>query len=321
MRKSDHGIAEVSAFLAERYAAVSDVAPIGSGEWSQAFSFRCADGDRVARFGLHRDDYEKDRHAMRFAGPDLPVPMILEVGEAFGGAFAVSERAFGHGFDGGSEARYREVLPAVFAVHVALARADISGSTGYGMWNPAGRAPYASWRDMLLDSERGFESERIRGWRERLERVPEAVRNFDESRRALARLVDEACEQRHLIHADLMGDNLLLDGDRVVAVLDWGNSMYGDFLYDLARMTFFAPWFDDLDRFELRGLARDAYRTRGLDVPHFNERLRCCEVHLGIDAQVYNAFTGRYDELERSGRRTLELAQNDVGSGPLCAED
>ena len=40
-------------------------------------------------------------------------------------------------------------------------------------------------------------------------------------------------------------------------------------------------------------------------------RLRCYELHIGLDAQAYNAFTQRWDELERSGERTLQVAQGD----------
>jgi hypothetical protein len=30
-------------------------------------------------------------------------------------------------------------------------------------------------------------------------------------------------------------------------------------------------------------------------------------VHIGLDAQAYNAFTGRWDELETNAHRTLDL--------------
>ncbi len=105
-----------------------------------------------------------------------------------------------------------------------------------------------------------------------------------------------------MIHADLMGDNLLVDGERVGAVLDWANAMYGDFVYDLSRLTFFAPWFP-----ELEAVLHDRVREHYAGEPDFEARLRCYQVHLGLDAQAYNAFTERWHELERSGLRTLEL--------------
>ena len=39
-------------------------------------------------------------------------------------------------------------------------------------------------------------------------------------------------------HDDLINRNLLVDGDRISAFLDWGSSIYGDFLYDIAKLVF-----------------------------------------------------------------------------------
>ena len=44
---------------------------------------------------------------MAFAGPDLPVPKVLEVGDALGGAYAISERHFGLFLEKLDEPRWR----------------------------------------------------------------------------------------------------------------------------------------------------------------------------------------------------------------------
>src|SRR5438874_13448799 len=83
-------------FLAERYGLrVGSVAELSGGDWSSAFSFRLDGRDLVVRFGQWREDFEKDEAAMAFAGPDLPVPRVLEIGDAFEGACAISEPHFG----------------------------------------------------------------------------------------------------------------------------------------------------------------------------------------------------------------------------------
>ena len=97
-------------------------------------------------------------------------------------------------------------------------------------------------------------------------------------------------------------------GGRVTAVVDWGNAMYGDFLYDLARLDFWAPGYPAMEAVDVLAEAEGHFRSAGVVVPDFAERVRCCEVHIGLDAQTYNAFTQRWDELERSGVRTLEAA-------------
>ena len=220
---------------------------------------------------------------------------------------STSTRAHGRGFDELDAAGYRRALPAVFRALDALRRVDTSATRGYGMWRPDGTAPYASWREMLLDVGSPDQPERIRGWRSRLGRHPAAVERFEKGLEILQGMVEVCPEDRYLIHADLMGDNLLVQDDRVAAVLDWGNAMYGDFLYDLARLTFWTPWFPELQRIDVAGMARQHYASIGFSIPDFEARLRCCQVHLGLDAQAYNAFTERWEELERSGRRTLEL--------------
>ena len=72
-----------------------DVSELGGGDWSRAFAFRLGGRDLVARFGAYGEDFAKDRQAMAFAGPDLPVPEVLETGSALGGAYAISQRCFG----------------------------------------------------------------------------------------------------------------------------------------------------------------------------------------------------------------------------------
>ena len=37
-------------------------------------------------------------------------------------------------------------------------------------------------------------------------------------------------------------------------------------------------------------------------------RLRCYQIHIGLDSQAYNAFTGRWQELASNARQTTALA-------------
>src|SRR5262245_13796237 len=101
-------------FLAERYGpGATSVAELGGGDWSRAFSFRLHDRDLVIRFGRHLEDFVKDQKAMAFSRPELPVPKVLEVGEALGGFYAVSERHFGAFLEALDGQGWRKVLPAL----------------------------------------------------------------------------------------------------------------------------------------------------------------------------------------------------------------
>ena len=107
-------LADAAGFLAGRYAGQAcDVAELGGGDWSRAFSFRFAGRDLVARFGRYGEDFARDQQAMTFAGPDLPVPEVLETGRALGGAYAISQRCYGVFLESLDEAGWRRLLPAL----------------------------------------------------------------------------------------------------------------------------------------------------------------------------------------------------------------
>src|SRR5260370_42603538 len=82
-------------FLAGKYGAVDELRTLGGGFWSSAYSFSHAGRELVLRFGANKDWFEADRAALAFASPDLPVPEVAEVGEAFDGAYAISVRCYG----------------------------------------------------------------------------------------------------------------------------------------------------------------------------------------------------------------------------------
>jgi hygromycin-B 4-O-kinase len=309
-------VARVEAFLATRFGSdTSDVAPLGMGVWSKAFAFRRAGRDYVIRFGAHQEDFRKDRLAARYAGPALPIPRVVEIGEAFGGTYAISERVFGTYIDDVDEAQMRALLPSLFAALDAARLADLSGTTGYGGWDADGTAPYPSWRSALVDVANDRPTDRIHGWRERLAASPVGVGPFEEAYRHLLALADQVPEERHLIHSDLLHYNVLVEADRITGVLDWGCAMYGDFLYDLAWLCFWQPrqgandvWYPAWPRIDFRAEAARHYAAFGLDVPHFAERLRCCQIHIGLAGQAYQAYAGDWADLQDTAQHTLDVA-------------
>lgn len=129
---------EAEAFLVGRFGAgVMDVRPIGGGAWSKAYAFRCDGAPFVARFGGYPDDFERDRLAGSYASADLPIPTVTEIGLAFGGYYAISERMFGGFIDHLDGERMRATLPSLLAALDAVRgqRARLAaahGGVGHG---------------------------------------------------------------------------------------------------------------------------------------------------------------------------------------------
>src|SRR5262249_43999400 len=150
--------------------------------------------------------------------------------------------------------------------------------------------------------------ERVSGWRAALKETPEIEQVFVSGESTLRSLLWACPEVRHLLHRDLLNRNVLVAGDssRLEAVYDWGCSMAGDFLYEVAWLTFWAPWYPALEALNFRQVIQKHYQSIGLVVEHFDERLSCYELQIGLEHIAYAAFTGRDDHEQAIAHRTLQ---------------
>jgi hygromycin-B 4-O-kinase len=291
---------QVRSFLSARYSP-ERVARAGAGVWSTAFRFEHGGRPLVVRFGRHLEDFRKDRRAAELYGRCVPVPRVLDIGEAFKRyVYSISEWADGEAIDGLSEPRLRAALPSLLDAVDALRFAPPPTEAGFGWWPSRGRARHDTWRDALLGIVEDEEDSRLVGWRASLRASAEPSRIFDEAAARLEGLA-AACPDgvRHVIHGDLTAGNVFFVEDAVSAVLDWGNSLVGDWLYEVAWLVFWSPWHPGLDVDFVLSETRRRCAEAGVGLENFDERLRCCQLHIGLDSMAYLAF--RRDEANLRG--------------------
>lgn len=300
-----------SRFLGDRFGEPAEsVRFLGQGEWSVCFSFRQDGSENVIRFGNHLEDFEKDRRAGSYAHRLFPVPTVSEIGQAFGGHYAISQRVFGAPMNELSPDGWRVILPELFAALDQASRVDVSSTTGFGMWDAHGNAPYKSWREFVLAAGDDVSDRRTHGWRKSLDDSPTGNGPFLEALQALEQQV-AGCEDvgRSLVHADLLQNNVLVDHGTITGILDWGCSLYGDFIYDHAWLAFWAPWFSAAREIDFAAETTAHFEARGYRADDIERRMRCCQIHIGLDAQAYNAFTGRWSDLAHVAARTVTPAR------------
>jgi hygromycin-B 4-O-kinase len=278
------------------------------GAWSAAFAFEADGAHYVIRFSHHRDDFERDAFAARFAAPCVPVPTVTHLGEHDGIAYAVSERATGAFIDTLSGEEFRQVLPSLLETLNALRIADLAGTHGFGGWDSDGNGTHASWREFLLDALVDRPGERGGGWRPRLEQSATGAAAFDRDILVLERLLAAMPETRHVLHSDLINYNCFVHDRRISGIIDWGCALYGDFVYEVAWFTFWWPWYPQWSGIDLAQEALAFYRDAGADVEGFSERLTCYELQIGLAHQAYNAFVGNWTELDNVTRHTTAVA-------------
>jgi aminoglycoside phosphotransferase (APT) family kinase protein len=192
----------------------------------------------------------------------------------------------------------------------AMRAVDLSGTTGFGSPLPTFDGEHETWRSFLLsvaEDQPTLDENPVRGWRAPLETRPDAAQVFDAGYTALCAWVDRCPEVRHLVHGDLLYGNVLVDRDRVTAIFDWQCAVYGDFLYDVAWLTFWAPWYPALDAADVRTAIRRHDDAIGLEVPDFDMRLRSYELHIGLAHLGYHAWRADWDELDAVTRRTRQV--------------
>jgi aminoglycoside phosphotransferase (APT) family kinase protein len=269
--------------------------------------------DLVVRFGRHLEDFTKDQKAATaFARPELPVPTVLEVGEATPGVFyAISERHFGVFLETLDERGWCNLLPALLRALDALREAPPPGGSGADWASSEGASAPLSWRQWLVTSLEDHPGERVSGWRAKLEEAPDINDVFVRAERALRSLLWACPEVRHVLHRDLLNRNVLVaqDASRLEAVFDWGCSVAGDFVYEVAWLTFWAPWYPALHAMDFRRVVQEHYGAIGLGVENFDQRLTCYEMHIGLEHIAYAAFTKRHDHQHAIARRTLQILE------------
>jgi len=280
----------------------SNVALIGEGAWSRCFGFTQGDDELVIRFGNYVDDFRKDQLAHAYATPDLPVPEVFEIGNAFGGYYAISTRARGGPLENLSSSEWCAIVPSVVSVLETMRLADLPPNSGVGGWGVDGKALHVSWSASLLNVEEDDPNQRTHGWRERLAASPQGEGDFMWGFDFLKRVVDDSVPLS-LLHCDLINRNVLVNDDRISGVLDWGCSRYGDHLYDLAWFEFWAPWHTNLDVVYLRSEVERRWRELGYSPEDKESRLMACYLHIGLDHLAYNAYLGDWAALDATAER------------------
>lgn len=286
-------------FVADHYGGrATGVSALAAGEWSSAYVIVLDGREAVIRFGHHVEDFRKDQAMAAHASQALPIPAVIEIGAAADGCFAVSERLHGQPLDSLDGDGMRAALPGLLAALDAIRTINLSGSRGYGIWTPGRTGPAETWPQALLAINQ--ETARVPGWRAALEASDAGARLFDQAYAALRELAAGLPEERHIIHGDLTNRNVLVRGGQVTGVIDWGNALYGDWLYDAAWLIYWWPWFPQWEDIDIKAELENHWERHGGLPPGLHHRLSAYLVHIGLDAIAYNAFSGRWDALARN---------------------
>lgn len=302
---------EIAAFLRRNFGGdVSSVSFIGAGMFSEAFAFRTAAGEFIIRLSGDDEDFRKDRYAAgHFAAPSVPIPEVVRLGRFDGDHhFAITRRCPGQTLDRLDEGTVRRIAPHLFRTLTAIHDVDVSGATGWGLLDTRGVGQFDSWPAYL----RSFYNQKLAFEWEDLFRTTMLERGVVEAfSRAMAGLLPYCAREKYLVHGDFGFDNVVSDGRTITGVLDWAEARYGDFMYDVAYLDFWSKKvrFGDLFAAYCAG--------QGRPIPHFEERIVCYMLHIGLGSLVIAAAI----EGERAYVRVRERTRSVLKPGRSSPTD
>jgi aminoglycoside phosphotransferase (APT) family kinase protein len=276
--KPEIEISTVAGWLQQHHgSAVANLQPLSGGFWSAAFAYERAGEEYVVRFNQSPGGFAIDQAAHVFSETGLPVPEVFEIGEALDLSYAISRRHHG---------RFLETVAPEAAPRLAHALAEMFTqlrsvpSNDKVKWYD--QTSEGSWHDYLLRSIDSEADGPQTDLKQALKSRPHLQDIYQVACRRIHELLPLCPERRDLVHGDLLHQNVLISeqADKVQAVFSWKCSAFGDFAYDIAWCTHWAPWHPGIAALDVLDLARTASDLNRPAGDHLAERHHCYELQI-----------------------------------------
>lgn len=293
--------------LQEHFSApVEQLFEITSGQIARTFSFTSGGQEYIVRF--NRDNmganFPKEAFiARRIASPRIPIPGIVYVGRFQELHYSITVKVPGRPFDQLSAAEYMQLLPEVMRTLDAIHHIDVSNwPAGYGVFDDRGVGLSASWRSYLTSVHEEEEDWDFYGkWHTLFDTTFLERDVYDAIYSEMLRLLDSCPEERYLVHGNYGFSNVIAHEGRITGVLDWMDTKYGDFVFDIAWLNFWAPEFNHSELFQRY------YARQGISIPAYGERMSCYQCYIGMDALRFFAKSNQPEAYRWSRKRILDL--------------
>lgn len=269
-------------FLKSNFASdIQSLTNIKEGETAQAFSFSSKKSDFIVRIHSRKHGFEKDEYAhIHFSSKNLPIPKTFKIGKLNDKFFySITQKSKGKIIDHFKKEEVQKFMPELINTLHSIHNVNI-GKTKFGDWEIDGRANEESWNDSLLKLVERYDNYKN-------EDTDNVLLEEDVVKQILIRykkLIPYCPNISHLVHGDYGFNNLLSDGKKITGVIDWDLSKYGDFLWDVAWLSF---WETKID---YAGIFLKYYKEKKIPVPNFDKRILCCKLNFRADFFKWNVL-------------------------------
>ncbi|MCP5101376.1 MAG: hypothetical protein GY943_38000, partial [Chloroflexi bacterium] len=198
--KSSPSIEQISTWLTGLHnAEIRDLISLSGGFWSSAYAYRVGTQDLVLRLSDMAEGFAIDAEAMRFKGPNLPVPNVIDTGKVLGFNYAISERHYGRFIETTSANEGNAVGSALETLLAALRAVATSENDGV-TWYAQEGSTNVSWHGWLTNGLVDNPAAHVSGWRTKLAENPVIDNVFERCVSRIHELLPACPERRDLVH-------------------------------------------------------------------------------------------------------------------------
>jgi hygromycin-B 4-O-kinase len=300
--KTSVELGTLDTFFQEQAIPASNLEAIEDGEVSQAYLFETKGKQKVLRVNAHTiEGFEKDRLAHdNFAGSEVPIPVIEDLGQLPGGTFyAISKKVPGTTIDKLSDNEFRATLPSLIRTMDAIHQTKAIGS-GFGWIKLDGNGKRSSWLE-ALDTMQVAEDDNL------LSSVGFFESDIYNHARSKIKEYYKFCPKdiSNLIHTDYGFNNTLAENGQVTGVIDWYGAAYGDPLYDVAWLDFWAPIFNW--SIDIVSEIKQYYADQNRLPEHFEERIVCYKMIIAANSMSFFAKSDQKDKYDYARNELLKI--------------
>lgn len=273
-------------FLSQQmHTEITALRKLSSGMFSQAYSFIADKKEYVLRLNKHEKDFKKDVYAYQNFGSKLLIPKILKYGKYDDELYyAIMLKCKGITHD--KIKNPENILPEIVQTIETMRAIDVTNHQGFGLLNENGQGRYDSWREAITSF-----------YNHKFPKI-ETKRFIDDVILGkIFNLLEFIPKTKYLVHGDFGFDNLVIDDGKITGVLDWAESKYGDFLYDVAWLDF---WSSDI---KYAQAFKNYYIVNKIEILNFDKRIECYSLHIGLSGLILAAYLDKKQDYEKIKRR------------------
>ena len=260
---------------------------VNSGNIKAVYYFKHINKEYVIKFSNTINEFKVEKYLYElFEIQGIQTNEIINIGSFKNLYYIISEKIRGITLNELNEEQVYNVLPHLVDKISNIHFADISESSGYGWINENGNGTYESLTEYVIDF---FDKEQKGFWKDWYELFEDSSLNYNSFNSLYKEMVSllKYCEdKRYIVHGDFHFGNIITDISKVTGVIDWGNVMYGDFIFDIGTIHMQFP------KYNIDKLFREYYKNKKINISNYEERFICNSLIKGLDALRFSGKMG-----------------------------